>query len=130
VPPPPPQKPPPSLAVDRLRLVPADAGSSSAPRSTSVISPALAALDDFYAKPRGAAPDDGMVSLSSCTPAFDAWVKSTGRHDEFQPVPTSRYYRAETNHADGMGFSGDGLVGDARKPVTWYTQMITQGWLD
>ena len=41
-----------------------------------------------------------------------------------------RYYTAETNHGDGMAFAGDSVFGDdAKKPLTWFSSMIKQGWL-
>jgi len=94
---------------------------------TSLLSPLLGALDDLFLAPRDAAPDDGMVSLSSCTSAFDAWVNATGSNATFGAVPSGRFYRAETNHGDGMGFAGDG-GDDNQKPVTWYENMIRMGW--
>ena len=96
---------------------------------TSVLSPLLDILDVAFARPLGYAPDDGMVSLSSCAATLDAWAAASGANASLGEAPTGRYYRAATNHADGMGFSGDGLVGDDRKPLTWFKSMIAAGWL-
>jgi len=94
---------------------------------TSVLSPLLGALDDFFLTPLNAAPDDGMVSLTSCTAPFDAWRNATGANATFATVPTDRFYRAATNHGDGMGFDGDSSADD-KKPVAWYENMIRLGW--
>mgnify|MGYP002631438669 CR=1 FL=1 len=93
----------------------------------SVLSPLLGALDEFYMRPRGAAPDDGMVSLSSCTAAFEAWNDATRANASFAEVANARYYRAATNHGDGMGFDVDGIGAD-RKPISWFESMIRIGW--
>ncbi|KAL1514697.1 hypothetical protein AB1Y20_003784 [Prymnesium parvum] len=92
----------------------------------SIVSPLLATLDEAFFAPRHASPDDGMVSLSSCTAGFDAWTKSTGTNVSFGNDPAGRFYVAETNHADGMGFD-NGLT-QTKKPVLWFENMIKQGW--
>ena len=63
----------------------------------------LQALDTFFMSPAGGGPDDGMVSLSSCTAAFDAWrtTNASAGNASFSELPTGRYYRAATNHGDG-----------------------------
>jgi len=95
---------------------------------TSAVSPILGTLDDAFIAPRHGAPDDGMVSLSSCTAAIDAWGRAAKQNVSFGEEPSSRFYRAATNHADGMAFAGDGDFGNDRKPLTWFEDMIRLGW--
>jgi len=95
---------------------------------TSVVSPVLGTLDDSFISPRGGAPDDGMVSLTSCTSAIDAWGRATQQNITFGSTAEERFYRAGINHADGMAFDGDGDIGADRKPLSWYENMIRIGW--
>ena len=94
---------------------------------TSVLSPLLYTLNHDFYEPRHATPADGMVSLSSCTAAFDAWKAAGAQNLTFGERPTERFYRAAINHGDGMVFDAQGL-GEDRQPLAWYENMIRGGW--
>jgi hypothetical protein len=55
---------------------------------------------------------DGAVEINSCGIAFGA--------DKYQTSwRGGRFYKASINHADAVLRNGDGLFGDARKPIKW-----------
>ncbi|KAF4324432.1 hypothetical protein JM18_001531 [Phytophthora kernoviae] len=60
--------------------------------------------------------NDGIVEYGSC--AFGLNL------DQFDSTYESHYYRSELNHVDMSFRNGDGVFGDAKKPMKWFECLL------
>jgi hypothetical protein len=73
---------------------------------------AVCVLLDLIA-PHTTKENDGAVDFNSCRGGIDESRYSSSWRD-------TNYYIANINHGDGSFRNGDGLWGDARKPIKWF----------